>query len=106
MAHHVVQHPAPLQLPAPEPGHVRSAVLFGGAREVGAAGPRRTASVISSTFSMRAKLGPHSQMAPMAGSATMAAIDAKGLAGPTSSRLARSAMSAACARFGLHTPRT
>src|SRR5215207_5095468 len=39
VAHHVVEHSAALQLALPEPGHVRTAVLFRGAREVRA--PRR-----------------------------------------------------------------
>src|SRR6185437_3174341 len=43
MAHHVVQHTAALQLAAPEPWHVRAAVLFGCAREIGTSGRRRAA---------------------------------------------------------------
>src|SRR5258708_14440161 len=43
VAHHVVEHAAALQLALPEPRRVRSAVLLGGAREVGAAGELRAA---------------------------------------------------------------
>src|SRR4051812_47980957 len=40
VAHHVVQHSSALEIAAPEPRHVRAAVLFAGAREVRPAGRR------------------------------------------------------------------
>ena len=43
VAHHVVQHAAALQLAAPEPGHVRPAVLLRRAGEIRTAGRRRAA---------------------------------------------------------------
>ena len=43
VAHHVVEHAAALQLAAPEPRHVRTAVLLGRAREIRTAGRRRAA---------------------------------------------------------------
>ncbi len=43
MAHHVVEHAAALQLALPEPGHVRPAVLLGGAGQIRAPGERGAA---------------------------------------------------------------
>src|SRR5262250_3058605 len=43
VAHHVVEDAAALEVPAPEPGPVRSAVLLGRAREIGPAGRGRPA---------------------------------------------------------------
>ena len=60
--------------------------------------PRSIASTISSTFSMRAWLGPQSQMASMAGSATMSAIDAYGLRVADVELAARAAAAAAALR--------
>src|SRR5262245_33063380 len=57
MAHHVVEHAAALQLALPEPGRVRTAVLLGGAREVGAPSELRAArpQEIASGFDLRRK---------------------------------------------------
>jgi len=43
MAHHIVEHAAALQRAAPEPRHVRTAVLFGGAGKIRPAGCRSAA---------------------------------------------------------------
>ena len=43
VTHHVVEHAAALQLAAPEPRHVRTAVLLRGAREIRPARRRRAA---------------------------------------------------------------
>src|SRR4051812_5228756 len=55
---------------------------------------------------MRAWFGPVSQIASIAGSATMSAIDAYAFASPMSSDRAYAAALSARSRFGLHTPRT
>src|SRR5207249_4367266 len=68
--------------------------------------PRAIVSAISSTFSTRAKFGPHSHTASIAGSVTSWAMDGNAFASPTSSRRARAAISSACCGVGLHTPRT
>src|SRR6266513_26539 len=68
--------------------------------------PRTTASVISSMFSMRASLRPHSQRASISGSATISAMERKALVWPRSKWRARAAVSSACCLVGLHTPRT
>src|SRR2546423_203847 len=38
VTHHVIEHATTLELAAPEPGHVRTAMLFGRAGEIWAAG--------------------------------------------------------------------
>src|SRR5512142_2795087 len=55
VAHHVVEHAAALELSAPEPRHVRTAVFFGGAREIWAAGGRGAScpNELSSRFDLR-----------------------------------------------------
>ena len=68
--------------------------------------PLRIASTISSMFSMRAWFGPLSQIASMAGSATISVIDAYALQAPTSSSRASAATLSALSRRGLHTPST
>ena len=68
--------------------------------------PLVTASQISSTFSMRAWLGPFSQMASMAGSATISVMLLYALHAPRSSSRAYFAAEAAFLAFGLHTPNT
>ena len=69
--------------------------------------PLSIASTISSMFSMRAWFGPVSQIASIAGSATMSAIDSYGLRVADVERRARSARPrAAFFAFGLQTPRT
>src|SRR5207237_5046259 len=68
--------------------------------------PLFMASTISSTFAMRAWLGPHSHSALMAGSATMSRMVLYGRASPTSSSRANAAVDAAFFSLGLQTPRT
>src|SRR2546422_3236255 len=48
VAHHVVQDAAALEVAAPEPGLVGARVLLRGAREVGAAGDRKSTRLNSS----------------------------------------------------------
>jgi hypothetical protein len=68
--------------------------------------PLSTAATISSKFSIRAWFGPVTQIASIAGSATMSVIVVYAFALPTSSLRAYAAAASAFARFGLHTPST
>src|SRR3989449_3350571 len=68
--------------------------------------PRAIVSAISSTFATRAKFGPHSHTASIAGSATSWAMDGNAFARPTSSLRASAAVSSACFALGLQTPNT
>src|SRR5438128_935252 len=68
--------------------------------------PRAFVSAISSTFATRAKFGPHSHTASIAGSATSWAMDGNAFARPTSSLRASAAVSSACFALGLQTPNT
>src|SRR6267378_464777 len=79
---------------------------FSQARPRSVPAPLFMAPTISSMFEMRAWLGPHSQSAFIAGSATMSRMDLYGLASPTSCSRASAAVAAAFFSLGLQTPRT